>query len=111
MGLPGGSLCPRVVALVATSCSTCATYLRCTYHYREVAVIAVRGGTLDDTSTVRPQAHIFTRSMQPWFGPPKDVPSFVEAYDRAEVWPPDSLKKYQRLARKLSQKLSGPIGG
>src|SRR2546423_2849876 len=29
----------------------------------------VRGGTLDDTSWLRPTAHIWTRSKQPWLSP------------------------------------------
>ena len=38
----------------------------------EIAV--VRPGTLDDTSWVRPQLHIWTRSAQPWFEFPPAVP-------------------------------------
>ena len=38
---------------------------------------AVRAGTLDDTSWVRPTHHLFTRNAQPWFV----IPAGVEAYD------------------------------
>jgi hypothetical protein len=33
----------------------------------------VRGGTLDDTSWLKPQAHYWTRSKQPWVILPEDV--------------------------------------
>lgn len=33
----------------------------------------IRGGTLDDTSWLRPAAHIWTRSAQPWFVFPTDA--------------------------------------
>ena len=36
----------------------------------------VRPGTLDDTSWLRPVAHIWTRSAQPWFQFPEDVARF-----------------------------------
>ena len=40
----------------------------------EIAI--VRAGTLDDTSWVRPVAHLWTRSAQPWFVFPPDVPRY-----------------------------------
>lgn len=39
-------------------------------------VVVVQPGTLDDTSWLRPVAHIWTRSAQPWFQFPSDVPLF-----------------------------------
>ena len=79
-------------------CAECGTYVWCRYLYHQVPVLAVRGGTLDDTNAVRPQAHIFTRSMQSWFRLPEGVPSFKSGIDRNEAWPADSLKKYNALA-------------
>lgn len=38
----------------------------------------MRPGTLDDTSWVRPVAHIWTRSAQPWFAFPEGVPQFTK---------------------------------
>ena len=82
-------------------CPDCGTYIWVQYHYHKVPVIAVRAGTLDDTSKVRPQAHIFTRSKQLWLRLTEDAPSFAEAYDRSEVWPPTSLEKYNGLANSV----------
>ncbi len=52
-------------------CTNCGTYVWCIYHVRSDPVLIVRSGTLDDAAKLRPQAHIFTRSMQPWFILPK----------------------------------------
>ncbi len=38
--------------------------------------VIVQPGTLDDTSWLRPVAHIWTRSAQPWFQFPKDAVLF-----------------------------------
>ena len=79
-------------------CAECGIYVWCRYLYHQVPVLAVRGGTLDDTNAVRPQAHIFTRNMQSWFRLPEGVPSFKNGIDRNEAWSADSLKKYNALA-------------
>jgi hypothetical protein len=39
-------------------------------------VAVVRAGTLDDTSWLRPSAHIWTRSAQPWVQIPEGVPRY-----------------------------------
>ena len=36
----------------------------------------VRGGTLDDPSSIEPDVHIFTRSKLPWVALPEGVPAF-----------------------------------
>ena len=79
-------------------CTICGTYLWCRYRYHQVPVIAVRGGTLDDTAAVRPQVHIFTRSKQSWFLLPDDVPAYEGACGREGVWPEASVRKYNALA-------------
>ncbi|MFL6623419.1 MAG: GFA family protein [Sulfurifustis sp.] len=50
----------------------------------------VRPGTLDDTSWLRPVAHIWTRSAQPWFIFPKGVPLY-------ETQPDDYLRVLSAL--------------
>ena len=45
----------------------------------------IRAGTLDDTSWLRPHAHLWTRSAQPWFAFPEGVP-------RYETQPKDFLE-------------------
>jgi len=39
-------------------------------------IAIIQPGTLDDTSWLRPVAHIWTRSAQPWFQFPKDAVLF-----------------------------------
>ena len=58
----------------------------------------LRPGTLDDTSRVKVQAHIWVKSRQPWFVLPDDVPCFETMYDRGAVWPESSLRRYQALS-------------
>jgi hypothetical protein len=41
------------------------------------SLAVVRAGTLDDTSWLRPVAHIWTRSAQPWFVFPEGVPKYA----------------------------------
>lgn len=56
-------------------CAACATRLWSEPQKRtEIAI--VRAGTLDDTSWLRPVAHLWTRSAQPWFEFPPGVPRY-----------------------------------
>ncbi len=56
-------------------------------------MVTLKPGTLDDTGVIRPQAHIWTRSKQPWVQIPTDVPAFETAYDASELWPKESLAR------------------
>ena len=56
-------------------------------------LVGLRPGSLDDTSWVKPRAHIWIKSKQPWLQLPKDVPAFEKAYDAAKVWPKESLDR------------------
>ena len=49
-------------------CPECGVWV-CTAPRPGATVRNVRGGTLDDTSWLRPTAHIWTRSKQPWLSP------------------------------------------
>jgi hypothetical protein len=79
------------------TCANCMTYIWVRYRYHKVPVITLRAGTLDDTSAVRPDTHILTRSKQPWAPLPTDVPTFEAACPREDAWPPESLEKYEAL--------------
>lgn len=56
----------------ARFCAGCGTRL---FHEpsRAPHTVNVKAGTLDDTSWVRPVAHIWLGSAQPWFVPPADA--------------------------------------
>ena len=48
----------------------------------EIPLRIVRGGTLDDTSWLKPTAHYWTRSRQPWVALPEDAAIFATHPDR-----------------------------
>ena len=58
----------------------------------------VRVGTLDNPDALPPDVHIFTASKQPWVTlPPDGAPAFDEFYDRASLWPAESLARREAL--------------
>jgi hypothetical protein len=77
-------------------CAACQTALWSDYGRRRVLSF-LRTGTLDDPSTFAPDVHIFTRSMQPWVGLPKDVPAFAVYYDMQQLWPAQSLARRKAI--------------
>ena len=60
----------------------------------------VRPGTLDDTSWLRPVAHLWTRSAQPWF----EFPEVVVRY----ATQPDDLMELVQLWGNRSARSSAP---
>ncbi len=60
-------------------------------------VLWLRPGTLNDTSWIRPQAHVWTRSKQPWVVLSDDVPIFETGYEIGETWPARSLERLASL--------------
>ena len=66
-------------------------------HYGRPGVRFVRAGTLDDPSSVAPDAHIFTRSKLPWVLLPESTPAFDVYYDSKTLWPAASLERRQAL--------------
>jgi hypothetical protein len=65
--------------------------------YTNPSIWFVRGGTLDDPSTVEPDVHIYTRSKLPWVTLPEAVPAFEAFYDLKAVWPASSLERLAAL--------------
>jgi hypothetical protein len=78
-------------------CRTCqvAVYSQ----YTSPKVRFVRAGTLDDTSSVEPDAHIFTRTKLPWVRLPESTPAFDVYYDTQKLWPAESLERLAALRR------------
>jgi hypothetical protein len=72
-------------------CPTC--YVALYSQYTSPGVRFVRGGTLDDPSSVSPDVHIYTRSKVPWVTLPESVPAFNTYYDTKKLWPPASLER------------------
>ena len=65
--------------------------------YGGPAIRFVRGGTLDDPSSVAPEVHIYTRSKLPWITLPDSVPSFEVYYDMRVLWPAESLERFDAV--------------
>jgi len=63
--------------------------------YGGPAIWFVRGGTLDDPSSVAPDVHIYTRSKLPWITLPESVPAFDVGYDMKDLWPPASRERFE----------------
>ena len=63
--------------------------------YGHPGIRFVRGGTLDDPSSVTPDVHIFTRSKLHWVTLPDWVPAFEVYYDTKALWPAESLERLE----------------
>ncbi len=59
-------------AKLGAFCPGCGTRI---YHKPEwrKGTVSVKPGTLDDTSTLKPDIHVWTGSKQPWITIPEDV--------------------------------------
>jgi hypothetical protein len=79
------------------ACSQCGTKLWHKYHAAPGDTVLLCAGTLDDSSQVTPDVHIFTRSKAPWLELPKGARVFETYYKVDEVWPPESLVRWRRL--------------
>jgi hypothetical protein len=79
-------------------CSVCQVAIFSEYGRPEVRF--VRGGALDEPSSVSPDVHIYTRSKVGWVMLPDSVPAFEVYYDSKALWPAESL---ERLAAVLSR--------
>ena len=72
-------------------CPTCQVAVFSQYGHPGVRF--VRGGTLDEPSSVVPDVHIFTRSKLPWITLPDAAPAFEVYDDRTTLWPAVSLER------------------
>ena len=66
-------------------------------HYGFSGVRFVRGGTLDDPSSVVPDVHIYTRSKLPWVKLPESTPAFEVYYESKSLWPAASLARLETV--------------
>jgi hypothetical protein len=71
----------------------------------------VKVGTLDEPDRLPPDVHIFTESRQPWMLLPEGVPAVPTYYRREEVWPAESLTRYDALRPAIKAFRRGRDGG
>jgi hypothetical protein len=76
-------------------CATCQVAVYSHYGWPEL--LFVRGGTLDQPSSVEPDVHIYTRSKVSWVTLPDSVPAFEGYYDSKTLWPAASLERVKAI--------------
>jgi hypothetical protein len=76
-------------------CTTCRVAVFSEYGHPGVRF--VRGGTLDQPSSIAPDVHIFTRSKLPWIMLPDAAPAFDVYYDSKLLWPAASLERLKAV--------------
>lgn len=77
-------------------CPACKVALWSHYPNAGPAIAFVRTGTLDEPDRFRPDAHIFITAKQPWLTLPEGVPAFPEYYDAREIWPPETIERFNK---------------
>ena len=78
-------------------CASCGFGLWNVIHAAPKGSLFLRAGNLDDPSAFPPDVHIFTRSKQPWFEIPDNVPSYEAFYDFRDVWSVESMQRFKAL--------------
>ena len=78
-------------------CACCGTPMWSHYPRLGEKGAAVRVGTLDDPSAVRPDAAIFVADKPSWAPLPEGVPSFETSYNPAELLPPERFARIKAL--------------
>jgi len=61
--------------------------------YGQPTAFFIRGGTLDEPSTLVPDVHIYVRSKVDWVTIPEGTPAFDAFYDIDAVWSEASLSR------------------
>ena len=80
---------------IITRCRVCGVAVFSSYMVRRGKLRYVRVGTLDDPDQCPPGVQIFTSSKQSWVRLNPDLPAFEQFYDFAEVWPRESLDRFE----------------
>ncbi|MEJ2022568.1 MAG: GFA family protein [Maritimibacter sp.] len=74
-------------------CPSCQVALWSHYAGAGQALAFVRLGTLDDTSHVAPDVHIFTSTKQPWLALPEGARAYPDYYRSADVLTPEAIAR------------------
>jgi hypothetical protein len=74
-------------------CPTCHVAVWSHYAGAGEKIAFVRAGTLDDTTQLEPDIHIFTSTKRPWVILPEGKPAVPEYYSAREMWPAESLER------------------
>lgn len=74
-------------------CRDCGAALWNEWGRSPAPLLYVRVGSLDEPQRLPPQAHIFTRSRQPWVNLDGGAPAFKTWYDPQALWSQASLDR------------------
>jgi hypothetical protein len=78
-------------------CAGCGTPVWSHYQRLGRKAAAVRVGTLDDPSALRPDAAIYVTDRPAWAPLPEGVPHFDTSYNMAELLPPERFARLRAL--------------
>ncbi len=78
-------------------CPACHVALWSHYAGAGEAVAFVRTGTLEESATLAPDIHIYTRSKLPWVVLPEGVPAVEEYYSPKALWPAESQTRWKAV--------------
>jgi hypothetical protein len=81
-------------------CPACRVAVWSNYAGAGATIRFIRVGTLDNPDGFPPNIHIFTSSKQPWVVLPAHIPAVTEFYSPKEMWPADSLARFQAARAK-----------
>ena len=85
---------------VIMRCSACGTALWSHYARMGGHGVGVRAGTLDDPSSVKPDAVIFVAEKMDWVALPQGIPAFERYYDFEALLPPDRFARFKAMMAK-----------
>lgn len=78
-------------------CSNCGSAIFSVYHAASPKFRFLRSGTLDDTSSVKPDVHIFLKDKQAGITIDDNTPQFEGYYHFKEVWSEASQKRFKEV--------------
>ena len=76
-------------------CPKCQVAVWSHYSGAGKGIAFLRVGTVDAPHDIRPDVHIFTSSKRPWIVLPSDVPSTPEYFNPKELWPSETMERFQ----------------
>lgn len=85
-----------------SQCRTCGVVLWSNYNAAGEAIRFLRAGTLDDTTELEPDIHIFTDSKQPWVQIPEGALAVPEFYSYSETWSAESLERFKATRKQAA---------
>lgn len=88
---------------VILRCATCGTAVWSHYPRLGRLGAAIRAGTLDDPSAVRPDAAIFVADRLAWAALPDGIPAFEASYRPADILPPERMARLAALASRVER--------